>query len=369
MVFLKSFLVISCFLSVVFAGEEKAPSVPQIEGNKLTLSPDDNPDFIKTVQPEPDTGSILRLSARLAWNEDKSVKVYPALGGRVAQLHVKTGENVKEGQTLATLLSPDFSQARADAAKAEADFKLAQQSLKRQQELHQAGVVALKDLQQTQADYTKAQIEQQRTANRLKTLGINKDNSDAYHIRSPISGAVVERNINQGQEIKPETLTVPLFSISDPTSLWVIIDAHENQLGFLPPDAMIQLETPAYPSQVFPAKIVQAADFIDPNSRTIKVRALVENTKRLLKAEMFVTALINIPASKQWRVPSNAIFFDRGIYYILVQLDPRHYERRPIKALRSEKDFTILESGVSTNEKIVTEGGIHLINLFGAIKK
>src|SRR5207302_112356 len=127
------------------------------------------------------------------------------------------GAAVRAGQPLAEMASPDFGQAQADARKAQADLALATKSLERAHDLNSHGVLSTKDLQQAQADHAKARAEADRAHERLRVYGQSAD-AGTFTLKSPISGTVVERNLNPGQELRSDTSGAPpLFVISDPT--------------------------------------------------------------------------------------------------------------------------------------------------------
>src|SRR6266496_3317316 len=101
----------------------------------------------------------LRLTGRIVWDENRTVRLFPAFAGRVIHIQVKAGDRVKQGETLAMLASPDFGQAQADARRAQSDFALAEKNLSRLRELHAAGVSPRKELITAEADYARAEAE------------------------------------------------------------------------------------------------------------------------------------------------------------------------------------------------------------------
>src|SRR5215471_19257919 len=179
----------------------------------------------------------LRLTGRLVWDENRTVRLYPPFAGRVVQIMVKIGEHVGKGQTLAKLASPDFGQAQADARRAQSDFALAEKNLNRLRELNAAGVSSRKDLAAAEADYARAEAERARAMGKVKLYGAGDDSVDQnFSLASPIDGVIVERNINPGQELRTDLQlanTPAMFVITDPTRLWVQLDAAENQLAAL----------------------------------------------------------------------------------------------------------------------------------------
>lgn len=155
------------------SAKEEAAKVPLVraEGDRVVLTEPDKADFLKLITVDRDQGGVLQLPGRLVWNEEKTVRVYPQLGGRVLRMTADVGQSVKAGQTLALLSSADYGQAQADAIKADADLRVADKALERNRELREAGVVAEKDFQQAEADALRARAEAARSRRRINELG------------------------------------------------------------------------------------------------------------------------------------------------------------------------------------------------------
>ena len=356
---------LAVILALAACGNEPEPTkvaTVTTEGDRAILSEPDKADFLKSSIVEKDQGSTLRLSGRLVWNENQTVRVVPQLAGRIQKITVEIGSEVKVGQILATLSSPDYGQAQADASKAQADQQLAKHALERQRELHAAGIVADKDFQQTQAEATRAQAEADRASRRLAGLGGASDGS--YTLRSPLAGIVVERNLNPGLEFRPEQSSDPLFVVTDPTSLWLRLDASEADLAVLKAGEKISLQVKQYPNQRFAGVIRHVGDFVDPATRTIRVRGDVPNPDRRLKGGMFITALIELPPTQALLVPVAAVFLVGEQRYVFIEEATGRYILRAVQA-GPERDGRIeILSGVKEGEKVVIEGNLHLIKFF-----
>ena len=356
---------LAVILALAACGKEPEPAkvaAVTTEGDRAILSEPDKADFLKSAVVEKDQGSTLRLPGRLVWNEDHTVRVVPQLAGRIQKITVEIGSEVKAGQILATLSSPDYGQARADASKAQADQQLAKHALERQRELHAAGIVADKDFQQTEAEATRARAEADRASRRLAGLGGAGDGT--YTLRSPLAGIVVERNLNPGLEFRPEQSGDPLFVVTDPTSLWLRLDASEADLAALKAGEKISLQVKQYPNERFAGVIRHVGDFVDPATRTIRVRGDVPNADRRLKGGMFVTALIELPPTQALLVPVAAVFLIGEQRYVFVEEATGRYILRAVQA-GPERDGRIeILSGVKEGEKVVSEGNLHLIKFF-----
>lgn len=310
----------------------------------------------------------LRLTGRLVWDENRTVRLYPPFAGRVLQILVKTGERVSRAQTLAKLASPDFGQAQADARRAESDFALAEKNLNRLRELNAAGVSSRKDLAAAEADYARADAERARAMGKIKLYSAAGSDSvdQTFSLASPIDGVIVERNINPGQELRTDlqlSNTPAMFVITDPTRLWVQLDAAENQLAALRSARQIRLRTAAWPDEVFTASLDNISDFIDSATRTVRVRGTVENRERKLKGEMFVTAELQEAPTSDLQIPERALLLSGGGYFVFVEEKPGRYSRQDVKVDSVRDGVVSVSSGVKLGQKVVIEGNLFLHRL------
>ena len=310
----------------------------------------------------------LRLTGRLVWDENRTVRLFPPFAGRVLQILVKTGERVSRGQTLAKLASPDFGQAQADARRAESDFALAEKNLNRLRELNAAGVSSRKDLAAAEADYARADAERTRAMGKIKLYSAAGSDSvdQTFSLASPIDGVIVERNINPGQELRTDlqlSNAPAMFVITDPTRLWVQLDAAENQLAALKSGRQIRLRTAAWPDEAFTASLDNISDFIDPATRTVRVRGTVENRERKLKGEMFVTAELQEAPTSDLQIPERALLLSGGSYFVFVEEKPGRYSRQDVKVDAVRDGVVSVSSGVKLGQKVVIEGNLFLHRL------
>jgi cobalt-zinc-cadmium efflux system membrane fusion protein len=309
----------------------------------------------------------LRLNGRLTWDEDRTVRVYSPFAGRVVRISAKAGDSVRQGQVLAVLASPEFGQAQAEVGRADADLSLAEKNLERQKELEGYGVAPRKDLQTAQAEYARARAEAERARGRVKLYGSSGNKVDqTFTVASPIAGVVVERNLNPGQEVRPDQMTsnaAPPFVVSNPSYLWAILDATEKDLPYIKPGTRVVVRSPVYKDAEFHARIAAVSDFLDPSTRTLKVRAVIENADRRLKAEMFVTAEIQTRQEPVIQVPSTALFFEGGKRYVFTREGEGHYTRREVKTTEENAGKVIVVAGLEPGQTVVTEGVLMLQQL------
>lgn len=302
----------------------------------------------------------VELPAKLVWNEEKTQRVYPAFSGRVTRIASDVGQVVGKGQVLAELASPEFGAAQADTSRAQADATLAKLALQRQRELFEAGVVARKDLEQAEAEASRTQAEVARAQSRTSLYGSSAGVNMQLGLRSDLAGVVVERNLNPGQEVRPDGAATPLFVVSDPSVLWVSIDAHEADVADLRAGARVNLLVPALAGQKFEATIAAVTDQIDPTTRTIKVRATVANPKRLLKSEMLATVRYMRQTGDSVEVPATAVFLRGNQHYVFVQSQAGVFEPRDVKVAYEGAKNVLLSEGLKAGEQVVVQNGLLL---------
>ena len=307
----------------------------------------------------------LGLSGRLAWDDDVTVRVFSPVSGRVAEVSAKTNSQVQKGDVLASLRSPDYGQAQSDAQKARSDLALAEHSRARLRDLLEHGAAAEKDVEAADADYAKARSEYRRAEAQLQALSLGHDDDapGTYELRSPVDGTVVERNVSSGQQIRPDQMLAnapqfvnPLFVITDPTKLWLFLDVTEADVASLAPGQDVTVRARALPDKVFHARIETIGGGLDPTTRTIKVRCLLDNSTALLRAEMYVSADVAAPTAANVDVSTKAVFLKESEHYVFVESAPGQFQRRPVKLGLETNGRSVIVAGLSAGEQVVTDG-------------
>lgn len=339
-----------------------AAAKPQFAGTLVTFAPGSPQLASLGLAPVAALGNVgIELTARLVWDENRTVRIYPPFAGRVLRIATQAGEQVKAGQILAYVGSPDFGQAQADVGKAVADFALAEKSLARVKELHENGVAPRKDLAQADADHARARSELTRAQGRVRLYGGGAGIDQTLALKSPIGGVVVERNLNPGQEVRPDQGGAPaLFVVTDPTQLWVQIDAHEKDLPVLAKGASFKVKVPSYPEQSFSARLDVVADFIDPQTRVIRARGSVANDDRRLKGEMLVTAVFEPKGPPGVGVPARAVIFSDGAHFAFVERAAGSFERVAVVAGAERGGQLTIVSGLIAGQRVVSDGALLL---------
>jgi len=345
------------------APEEDPVAQVQVYGSAIGFTGNRAPPAIATQSIASTDNVTFTLPGRLAWDEDQTVRVFTPFSGRVSKIVAALGDKVKSGGALAILSSADYGSAQSDYQKAVANQTLTRHALERARDLFAHGVIAQKDVEQAEADAATADAEAQRTQRVLRTYNdAGSDVSQELVLRSPISGVVVERAINPGQELRADQSNAAQFVVTNPESLWIVLDARETDLPHLHPGTTFDFKVSPYAEETFTGTIIRVADYVDPVTRTIKVLGHVDNKDRRLKGEMFVTATLRSQTPAQPEAVSKAVLLVGDKHFVFVRKGAL-FERREVQVGNEQAGRVAILSGVGANDEVVTDGALYLQSL------
>jgi cobalt-zinc-cadmium efflux system membrane fusion protein len=301
------------------------------------------------------------------------VRVYSPFAGRVTRIEVEPGQRVEAGTVLARIASSDYGEAEADARKSASELRLAERTLTRVRDLFEHGAAARKDLDAAEADQARARSEAQRAAARLAAYGAEGTSIDgSFALRAPIAGVVVERNLGPGQEVRADQilagtpqLAAPLVTITDPTRLWVLLDVSEHDAAQLRVGDPLGVRLHLDPSPTVSGRVEAVSEFLDPTTRTVKVRGAVANPERRLRAEMLVTVEVEAAdAAVVPEVPATAVFLRGDRHFVYVEQEPGSFERREVAIGPEQGGWLPVLGGLDPKQRVVTEGAILLEKIY-----
>jgi cobalt-zinc-cadmium efflux system membrane fusion protein len=177
-------------------------------------------------------------------------------------------------------------------------------------------------------------------------------------MKSPLTGIVVERTVTPGQSVTGDSDHV-LFTIADLDVLQVVADVYERDLALVREGQPAVVKVEAYPEMEFPAKVTAVGDVVDPATRTIKVRAQVNNKAHQLKPEMFARLQLDVSDAGQFlTVPREAVLEVNGKQFVYVVEDGTRYLKREIKIAHVSPGQARVVEGLTQGERIVTKGAV-----------
>lgn len=305
---------------------------------------------------------IEALPGRVAYDENRTARIKSPLPGRVSRIAVQLGETVARGRPLAWIESPEFAQAVAEARRAELEVQQKRHAFDRAKLLFDGEVMSRKEFEASETDLREAEVEQARARRRMAAIGQAAPESDfgEFAVRAPLAGVVTERAINPGAQVD-SSAERPLFVISDPAHLWVVVDVPEQHLGTFAAGQQVSVEVDAYPGRTFAARVTDVGAVLDPATRRVQVRAALDNPEGLLRAEMFARVAPQAGSGRERvRLPNAAVLTLGLASFVFVEKSPGVFERRKVVASLQGRETTWLAEGVQPGERVVTAGALLL---------
>jgi cobalt-zinc-cadmium efflux system membrane fusion protein len=345
-----------------FSAHASKSAIPQL----FTIPPDQMAHVqVVTVQPTRLTRT-LRLTGAVAYNAFKTTPVISQVGGPVSRILVVPGQHVKTGDPMLEVSSPDYSQLLDSYLKAADSFRLASKNYERAKDLYQHHAIAERDLDQAESDRNQAKADLDASEQGLRILGIKNPadlekapSSAQVPVLAPIGGEVVERLVSPGQVLQAGQTQA--FTISDLSTVWVLANVYQADLAYVRSGDAVSVQNDAYPGS-FHGTISYVAPALDPNTRTLQARIVVDNPGEKLKRDMYCT--VNVAAgsvSNAVAVPDASILRDDNNQpFVYVEIGGNQFGRRDVEIGQSENGQTQIAKGISIGERVVGDGSLFL---------
>ena len=329
--------------------------------------PDDQMSHVQVVTVEPTTlQRTLRLTGAVAYNAFNTTPVITQVGGPVSRILVVPGEHVKAGQPMLDVSSPDYSQLLDTYLKAADSFRLAEKNYTRAQDLYQHHAIAERDLEQAESDRNQAQADLNAADQGLKILGIKNPeglakapSSAQIPVLAPIGGEVVERLVSPGQVVQAGQTQA--FTISDLSTVWVLANVYQGDLAFVHSGDDVVVQTDAYPGS-FHGRISYVSSALDPITRTLQARIVVDNPGEKLKRDMYCTATVTAGSlTNAVTVPNTSVLRDDNNQpFVYVASGANLFGRRDVELGESQNGKTQIIKGISVGDRVVGDGSLFL---------
>ena len=314
----------------------------------------------------------LGATAVIEPNSDRVSKVGSKVSGRVTRITARQGDRVNAGQPLAYLESVDLDQAWSEYTKTKGRHALAAANLRREETLFEKKVAPEKDVLKARQEFKETEADLKLSVRRLKLLGVEGAKADgpadgsnesrpAVVIPSPIQGVVIERAVTQGEMVSPDKV---LFTVSDLSSLWVVIDIYEKDIRRLKQGMGVRLLVGAYPDIPFRGSVSYIGDVMDEKTRTVKARVTVDNAKGLLKPGMFATVSIDTLKDAHevtlLAVPEEAVLGEGTARYVFVARGEGRFRKTDVTAGKTLGKLIEITGGLKEGDDIVVKGAFVL---------
>lgn len=310
----------------------------------------------------------LTCNAEITYDAGRYARHAPRVAGVIREVRADLGSRVSRGDVLAVLDSSELAAAKADLLQATALVALWEKNREREDGLLQRGISTERDLLEAESKLTEQRIDLSRARQRLHTLGIDEAAIEALTARQDISpvlnvtasfdGIVVERNAVIGENADPSR---SLFTIADTRAMWAILDVYESDLREIRIGQPVTIEVEAWRGREFAGRVTWISTEVDHRTRTLKVRAELDNADGLLRANMFGTARTAVMECEPIVVvPRTAVQWDGCCNIVFVRTGDATFEPRKVRLGHETGEFYEVHEGLSVDETVVTQGSFLL---------
>jgi cobalt-zinc-cadmium efflux system membrane fusion protein len=312
----------------------------------------------------------VQTTGTVAFNGDRSTQVLSPVSGPITKILVNPGAYVREGTPLATVTSPDFAAAIATYRKAQSQYRNAQRIADLDAQLFKNDALARREAEQAATDAAGAAADRDAAIEQMRSLGVDDASINAMKeggaapsatavIRAPIEGTVVEKLVTPGQLLQAGT--TPAFTIADLSSVWVLANVFEADIGLVANGEKATITTGASPTPI-EGTVTYVGSLVDPSSKATAVRILAPNPRGILKRDMLVNVSIRSAMSRNTLLlPLGAVLRDdQNLPFVFVSLPNGHYARRQIGLGSRTGDSLEVTSGITSGERIVMDGALFL---------
>jgi cobalt-zinc-cadmium efflux system membrane fusion protein len=307
------------------------------------------------------------------FNENLLVQVFSQYPGKIVKAFYNVGDDVKQGDILFTIDSPDLLQAESTLLASAGVLELQKRTLARVTNLLKAGGSAQKDVDQSTSDEQTAEGNFKATKDAVRIFGKTDAEIDkilterkvesTLVVPCPISGRVVTRNAAPGFLTQPGNAPAP-YSVADLSTMWMLANVIEADAPAYRLGQQVTVTVPAYPDKTFKGHVTALGSTIDPNSHRQLVRSEIDDPDHLLRSGMFASFVIRVgdPVASLAVPGAGVVREGDGTMTVWVTTDSRRFVKRTVKIGLREDDQVQILDGLKPGETVVTDGAVFLSN-------
>ena len=358
-------------------GSVKAAEAPAaavvVDGESVTLSDEQ----VKAVKVAPVAGHDFvprhETEGFIDFNEDHSVQVFSPWSGRIVRALAKAGDDVKRGDVLFTIESPDLVTAESNLIGAAGVRQLTTRALERARAMFESQTIAQKDLDQAASDQQTAQanLEAARAAVRIfgksdaeiEQIIAGRSTDAELRIASPIAGRVTARNAAPGLLVQPGSGTAP-FTVADISTMWMVANVAEDELPRVHLGQPVEVSLSAYPDRTFEGRVSNIGAAVDPNTHRVTVRSEIRDPRHELRPQMLGSFVIHTGAAQRSpAIPLTGVVREGdGTMEVFVTSDGHRFVRRAIKIGLQQDGMDQVLEGVANGEQVATDNALFVAN-------
>ncbi|MBS0468020.1 MAG: efflux RND transporter periplasmic adaptor subunit [Proteobacteria bacterium] len=359
--------------------EQPASVAGKVQTDVVRVAPDQL-EALDVGTPEEHQFENLRHSLGIIdFNQDRSTRVYATHQGRIAQVLVKAGDDVKAGQTLYTVDVPDMTQAASTLISAAGTLRTSNETLRRAEALAREESIPQKELQQAQSDQQTAQAAYDAARQGLRLFELSDADiariererrvGKEMAVKSPITGRVTARAAQPGLLVQPGTDPAPV-TVSDLRTLWMVASVPESEFSYYRVGQPVQVRVQAWPGKLFSGRISYLGDSMDADTRRFAVRAEVADPKRELRPQMTADFQFTIAAPQtSVAVPAEAVVREGNgddVVWVASDSDERgpRFTRRKVMRGQTADGLVQITTGLTTADRLARRKALFLSSLY-----
>ncbi|OAM51890.1 efflux transporter periplasmic adaptor subunit [Methylovorus sp. MM2] len=362
-------LLLACMLVGCGSKEEAQPAKEVVDTNIVDLTPELQAQVKLATVAVSDIRELLRVPGSIQVDEQRVARIGASVTGRITDIDVILGQEVKEGQVLARLNSTELAQHQLLYIKALQQIDLQTKAVERARLLLESDVISAAELQRREAELSAAQADLSAARDQLTVLGMApasiariKKSGDLLsfsNVSSRLAGTVISRKVNLGQVVQPAE---ELFIVADLSHVWAVAEVPEQQAELIEEDEEVTIEIPALSNKQFTGKLIYVGDIVNPQTRTVMVRTDLANSNHSLKPDMLVSMVVRSSPTPRLAIPLQSVVREDDRDYVFVQIAPNKYRLREVTLGPQYDGVVAVASGLSEGEVVVGEGAFHVNN-------
>ncbi len=360
-------LLLSLSLLIACSKSEDKSREKKLDPLEIIITPDIQKQTKTEIIRYQDISETLMIPGRLETQNRRLAKIGSPITGRISDLYVSLGDEVKKGQVLARVNSIELTQTQLTLIKSTQLIGLKTKAVERAKLLFEADVISKaemlrieNELEAVKADYRASRDQlivlgmSEKAIEKLETSGLINSFGDVI---SRFDGTIISRAINVGQIVNPQD---NLFHVADLSKLWAVANIPEQQASFIQKDEIVSIEIPALENKKIEAKIIFEDSIVDPQTRTVMVRAELDNPNLFFKPDMLTSMYIRSKKISKLAIPISSVVRENDRNYVFIQNTPKTFRLREIEPGTRDGNLISILSGVTAGETVVVDGAFHL---------
>jgi cobalt-zinc-cadmium efflux system membrane fusion protein len=314
----------------------------------------------------------LPVTGEVALNENAAVHISPRIAGIIESVPVDIGARVKAGDVLLTLASVELGKAMSEYERNRTLSELSGKILDRETKLMEQNVGSGQDVIEARMVFEQHRSDLKASEQMLHVLGLKEEDLNGalkmeagrLPIRAPVAGTIIEKHAVTGEMVEPGK---DLMLLSDLTTVWVWAGVHSRDLGKLLAAEKrgviaVEVTVDAFPGRTFTGMLDYVGATMSEQTRTVKVRAKIDNSGMELRPGMFCKATLSLDNGQEevLAVPLSAVFADEGKFFVFKHWKDDFYIRQDVSKGRVFSGMVEILDGLQAGETVVAEGAFLL---------